>query len=110
MQLSLGSLLPVTREVQDYILLYQYKNIPYEIHLIDSPGFDDDSTDDVDILHNIAEYLNTTYKLKERLAGVLYLHDITKNKMGGSGTRNIRMLEKMIGMDKFKYCTVLTTK
>lgn len=100
----------VTREVQDYVLFYQYKEIFYEIHLIDSPGFDDDITGDVDILSNIAEYVNTTYKLKERLAGVLYLHDITKARMGGVGKRNIRMLEKMIGVEKFKYCTILTTK
>lgn len=102
--------MPVTREVQDYVLCYQYQDVPYEIHLIDSPGFDDDITGDVDILSNIAEYVNTTYKLKERLAGVLYLHDITKTRMGGVGKRNIRMLEKMIGVEKFKYCTILTTK
>ena len=54
--------------------------------------------------------MNTNYKLKERLAGVLYLHDITKAKMGGVGQRNIRMLENMIGLEKFNNCTIVTTK
>ncbi|KAL9608269.1 MAG: hypothetical protein Q9167_006893 [Letrouitia subvulpina] len=104
-----GTLL-VTEEVQDYILLYAFQGTTYEVHLIDSPGFDDDVVGDVDVLKNIADYVNLTYKLKERLAGVLYLHDITKAKMGGVGKRNIRMLEQMIGVDKFNNCTIVTTK
>ena len=84
--------------------------MPYEIHLIDSPGFDDDFIGDADVLSSIADYVNTNYKLKERLAGVLYLHDITKARIGGVGQRNIRMLENFIGLEKFNYCTIVTTK
>lgn len=65
---------------------------------------------DAEVLSKIADYMNTNYKLKERLAGVLYLHDITKGKVGGVGQRNIRMLEKMIGGEKFDNCTLVTTK
>lgn len=36
----------------------------YEIHLIDSPGFDNGSLADVQILSLIAAYVNTTYRLK----------------------------------------------
>ena len=107
--LTLKTLL-VTEEVQDYVLLNVVQGITYEVHLIDSPGFDDDIVGDVEVLESITAYVNLTYKLKERLAGVLYLHDITKAKMGGVGRRNIRMLEKMIGLDKFKNCTIVTTK
>lgn len=89
-------------EVQDYILNYIHKNILYEIHLIDSPGFDDGSLLDSQVLSRIATYLNTNYKCKQRLAGVLYLHDITKAKVGGVGERNLRMLENMIGSGKYK--------
>ena len=65
---------------------------------------------DAEVLSKIADYLNTNYKLKERLAGVLYLHDITKAKVGGVAQRNIRMLENMIGGEKFDNCTLVTTK
>lgn len=82
----------------------------YEVHLIDSPGFDDDASADAEVLSSIAEYVNFNYMLKERLAGVLYLHDITRAKMGGVGKRNIRMLEQMIGVEKFPNCTIVTTK
>lgn len=100
----------MTQEVQDYVLLYQHKSVPYEIHLIDSPGFDDGSIVDAEVLSRIALYVNTQYKLKHRLAGVLYLHDITKTKMGGVAQRNLRMLEKMIGMNMCDNCTLVTTK
>ena len=100
----------MTKDVQDYILFYQHRGTPYEIHLIDSPGFDDDVIGDADVLSSIADYVNTNYKLKEQLAGVLYLHDITKARIGGVGQRNIRMLEKLIGLEKFNNWTVVTTK
>lgn len=99
-----------TQEVQDYILDYYHKGVLYEIHLIDSPGFDDGALIDTDVLSRIAAYVNTNYKLKQRLAGVLYLHDITKTKVGWTGKRNLRMLENMIGTDAYSHCTLVTTK
>ena len=41
---------------------------------------------------------------------MLYLHDITKDKVGGVGVRNLRLLEKIIGIEDFKNCTLVTTK
>ncbi|KAL8628036.1 hypothetical protein Q9189_006287 [Teloschistes chrysophthalmus] len=108
--LNVGGGADMTVEVQDYVLLYAAHGITYEIHLIDSPGFDDDIMGDVEVLKNIATYINITYKMKETLAGVLYLHDITKAKIGGVGKRNIRMLERLIGLDKFENCAIVTTK
>ena len=100
----------VTKEVQDYILYYQHKGVLYEIHFIDSPGFDDGALADVECLKRIADYVNTTYRLKQNLAGVLYLYDITKGKIGRAGLTNLRMLEKMIGEKDFPSCTFITTK
>ena len=98
--------------VEDYIFDYRepHSNKHYEVHLIDSPGFDDGSMSDSVVLSRIAAFVNTTYKLKHTLAGVVYLHDITKQKLGGVGLRNIRLLENMIGIDKWDNCTLVTTK
>lgn len=93
-----------TQEVQDYILYYQHNGVLYEIHLIDSPGFDDGARFDTDVLSPIAAYV------KQRLAGVLYLHDITKTEVGLTGKRSLRMLENMIGTDAYSHCTLVTTK
>lgn len=96
--------------MQDYILHYQDKGTLYEIHLIDTPGFDDGNVDDTEVLSRIAEYVNTLYKLNNRLAGVLYLHDITKAKVGGAGKQVIRMLEEMVGKEEYINCKLATTK
>ncbi|KAL8868084.1 MAG: hypothetical protein Q9174_005229 [Haloplaca sp. 1 TL-2023] len=107
-----GDLDSVTDKVQDYIVNIPLRgsNIIYEVHLIDSPGFDDGTVADCKVLTRIADFVNTHYKLKNTLAGVLYLHDITKAKMGGVGERNLRMLENMVGNDKWDNCTLVTTK
>ena len=96
--------------MQDYVLDYRQGNILYEIHLIDSPGFDDGTHLDAEVLSRIATYVNNTYKLKQTLAGVIYLHDISIGKLGGVGQRNLRMLENLIGIDKWDNCTLVTTK
>ena len=96
--------------VQDYILYYRHEGVLYEIHLIDTPGFDDGVLTDANVLQRIADYVNTTYRLKRKLAGVLYLHDITKTKVGGVALRNLRMLEGLIGMEACDNCALITTK
>ena len=100
----------MTQAVHDCILYYLHHGITYEIHLIDSPGFDDGTVTDARVLSRIAEYVNINYKLKKRLAGVLYLRDITKDKVGESGQRNLRILENMIGQEKWDNCILVTTK
>ncbi|KAL8720541.1 MAG: hypothetical protein Q9225_002611 [Loekoesia sp. 1 TL-2023] len=105
-----GNLDSVTESVQDYVVNIRQGQIVYQVHLIDSPGFDDGSAADVVVLKGIANFVNTHYALGKTLAGVLYLHDITKAKMGGVGQRNLRMLEQMVGDDKWDNCTLVTTK
>ena len=100
----------MTQDVQDYVLDYRQGNILYEIHLIDSPGFDEGTHVDAEVLSRITTYVNNTYKLKQTLAGVIYLHDISVGKLGSVGQRNLRMLEKMIGIDEWDNRTLVTTK
>lgn len=105
-----GEMDGVTQDVQDYIFHHQHDGVRYEIHLIDTAGFDDGTIVDSEVLSRVANYVNMTYLLKRTLAGVLYLHDITKGKMGGVGQRNLRMLENMIGVEGWDHCILVTTK
>ena len=41
---------------------------------------------------------------------MLYLHDITKDRIGGTGVRNIRLLEDLLGRAYWDRCTLVTTK
>lgn len=69
----------------------------YSVTLIDTPGFDDTSRSDADILSTIADYLSTMFKAKNQLSGVIYLHRITDNRMGGTALRNFRMFMALCG-------------
>lgn len=57
------------------------------IAFTDSPGFDDGVANDAEVLSRIAAYINAIHKLKQLVAGVLYLHDITREKMEGVSVR-----------------------
>lgn len=97
------------------MFIYKHMREIYEIHFIDSPDFDNGgivngAIYDAEALSHISDCVNTNHLLKRRLAGVLYVHDITKAKVGGVAQQNIRMLEQMIGQANFNNCTLVTTK
>jgi hypothetical protein len=100
-----------TKNVQEYILVMENNaGVPLEVHLIDTPGFDDDFDADADVLHKVASWINAIFhNEKERISGVLYLHDITLGRIRGSGLRNLEMLPKFLGQDQLEFCTLVTT-
>ena len=95
-----------TTEVAEYILYLD----DYEIHLINTPGFDGPEKTDTEVLDGIANMVNTIYQSQEPMAGILYLHDISRAKMGAGGERSIRLLEGLLGKLNFADCTLVTTK
>jgi len=78
------------------------------IVLLDTPGFDDTRKTDLEILQIIAQWLMDAYKLHVTLAGVLYLHRITDNRMAGAPHRNLQMFGSLCG-DKAARGVVLVT-
>ncbi|KXX80814.1 Reticulocyte-binding protein 2 a [Madurella mycetomatis] len=79
-----------------------------DIFLIDTPGFDDTHRSDTDILREVADWLNQSYQAKIKLAGIVYLHRIQDNRVGGSGMKNLRMFKQLCGEDGLS-CVVLAT-
>ncbi|KAF7974375.1 hypothetical protein HWV62_12346 [Athelia sp. TMB] len=77
--------------------------------LIDTPGFDDTFLSDADILIDIAKWLNTTYKRKILLKGILYLHRITDNRMSASALRNSDMFRHLCGDAGLENVILVTT-
>ncbi|KDQ53007.1 hypothetical protein JAAARDRAFT_39720 [Jaapia argillacea MUCL 33604] len=65
--------------------------------LVDTPGFDDTKKTDTEILKMIGNWLAKTYGNKVKLAGILYLHRISDNRMSGSPLKNLRMFGKLCG-------------
>ncbi|KAH7924248.1 hypothetical protein BV22DRAFT_520655 [Leucogyrophana mollusca] len=72
------------------------------ISLIDTPGFDDTSRKDTDILKLIAAYLQNTYEQGAKLAGVIYMHRISDFRMGGTSKRNFAMFRELCGESNLK--------
>jgi hypothetical protein len=51
-----------------------------------------------------------SYEQKSRLIGVLYLHDITNARMGGTAVRNVKMFNSVVGEAAAKNVVIVTTK
>ncbi|KAK7690432.1 hypothetical protein QCA50_005530 [Cerrena zonata] len=79
------------------------------IILIDTPGFDDTTISDTDILKMIGLHLQTAYEQGVTLSGILYLHRISDPRMGGISRRNFNMFRKLCGDDTLKNVLLVTT-
>ncbi|KAI5994304.1 hypothetical protein EDC04DRAFT_2910550 [Pisolithus marmoratus] len=78
------------------------------VTLIDTPGFDDTTRSDTDILSSIAAYLSNTYEHGAKLAGVIYMHRISDFRMGGTSKRNFRLFRELCGDNSLKNVTIVT--
>lgn len=65
--------------------------------LIDTPGFDDTYRSDTEVLQDVTYFLGQVYMQKLELAGIIYLHRITDNRLGGSALRNLNMFQALCG-------------
>lgn len=79
------------------------------VHLVDTPGFDDDKLSDVDILKEISSWLFASYQYNIRLNGLLYLHRITDPRMQGSARKNLTVFKSLCGLDALRQVTLVTT-
>ena len=65
--------------------------------LVDTPGFDDTSKTDIEVLRQLANWLSASYHSGVLLAGLIYIHRIMDVRLGGSGLRNLLMFRKLLG-------------
>ena len=76
------------------------------MHLINTPGFNDDNLNDSDILLEIVGYLKTGVQL----SGIIYLHPISDGRIGGTGKRNLELLQNLVGQENMGNVKLITTK
>ncbi|KAF5359186.1 hypothetical protein D9756_003430 [Leucocoprinus leucothites] len=81
----------------------------FDVHFVDTPGFDDTSRSDIEILQGIADWLEKTYQKGIQVSGILYLHRITDNRMPNSLLRNLDLLQKLCGRDALPNVRLVTT-
>jgi len=79
------------------------------IALVDTPGFADTSISDTDVLKMIAGFMETSYQDGVLLSGIIYLHQITHNRVEGPSLRNIDMFQRLCGDSGLKNVILATT-
>ena len=82
----------------------------FNIHLIDTPGFDNSIRSDAEILMTIATYLSAMYKSKKRLDGIVYISPITDTRMSGSAVGNLDRLSMLVGDEALSEVVLVTSK
>lgn len=77
--------------------------------LVDTPGFDDTSRSDSDVLKELAKHLAAAYKSKIILTGLIYLHRIMDTRFSGASGRNLRTFKKLTGDENLGSVVLATT-
>lgn len=80
-----------------------------EVALVDTPGFDDTTRSDAEILEEIVQFLCAQYELGIALKGIIYMHRITDNRMTGSAQRYFEMFMRLCGDQNLENVVLLTT-
>jgi hypothetical protein len=76
---------------------------------MDTPGFDDASRSDGDVLHDISYLLGQLDRSKKTLAGIIYIHPLPNSRFPGSVLKNLRIFKKLCGGDDFARIVLATT-
>jgi hypothetical protein len=79
------------------------------VHLIDTPGFDDSSRSDVQVLQDIAHWLSYSFKNGIRLSGIIFIHRISDQRVQGSARRNLLMFKKLCGEKAYQSVVLATS-
>ncbi|PTB58148.1 hypothetical protein M431DRAFT_78458, partial [Trichoderma harzianum CBS 226.95] len=95
-----------TADVEDVEFMF---NDHVCVHLIDTPGFDDTSRSDVEVLQNIAVWLSDSFEHGTKLSGIIYLHRIIDVRMAGSALRNLSMFKKLCGENAYSSVVLATS-
>lgn len=79
------------------------------VAIVDTPGFDDTTRSDAEILDEIVQFLCFQYQLGISLKGIIYMHRITDNKMQGTAYRYFEMFKRLCGDRNMANVVLLTT-
>ncbi|KAH7184576.1 uncharacterized protein B0J16DRAFT_355286 [Fusarium flagelliforme] len=79
------------------------------VYLVDTPGFDDTSRNDTEILKEIAFFFSQIYQKNVQLAGIIYLHRISDNRLSGTALKNLDMFKQLCGKNAFGHVVLCTS-
>ncbi|KAG8761840.1 hypothetical protein FRC11_012755 [Ceratobasidium sp. 423] len=79
-----------------------------DICLVDTPGFDDSSMEDIKVLEKIGDFMARTYHSEQLFAGIIYMHRITDIRFSGIARKNFRVFRKLCGPNAMKNLIICT--
>ncbi|KAI0541870.1 hypothetical protein GGR58DRAFT_455384 [Xylaria digitata] len=79
------------------------------VYLVDTPGFDDTSSNHKEVLQKLAAWLETTYSSCIKLSGILYLHRNDQKRLHPSVINNLSLFESLFSDDALKKVVLVTT-
>lgn len=79
------------------------------VRLIDTPGFDDTSRSDTDILNAILVQLASLCQTDQRFLGIIFLHRITDVRLAGSANKIFGILQGLCGPGNYHRIILGTT-
>lgn len=99
------------RSCTSQVAAYSFKHGPYDVYLVDTPGFNDTTRSETEVLKEIADWLEITYREPRhiKLSGIIYLQSIGDTKMYGSTMRNLKMFRQLVGDQPLKNVVLATT-
>ncbi|KAK0651102.1 P-loop containing nucleoside triphosphate hydrolase protein [Cercophora newfieldiana] len=80
-----------------------------DVFLVDTPGFDDTNRSDALVLGDVADWLNRSFQTGVKISGIIYLHRITDNRVGGSAAKNLVIFKKLLGEAGYSCVVIATT-
>ncbi|TCD68117.1 hypothetical protein EIP91_011482 [Steccherinum ochraceum] len=78
------------------------------MRLVDTPGFDDTTKSDTEILRMIADHLAADYRQDKKLSGIIYMHRISDLRMSGVSKRNFSMYRNLCGEKTLRNVVIVT--
>ncbi|KAK6358331.1 hypothetical protein TWF730_007677 [Orbilia blumenaviensis] len=94
-----------TKEVAWYSAVVGSKGF----YMLDTPGFDDSYMSDFEILEGLTKELAAIYNSARPLTGIIYVHDVSKEKMGGTSHKSLRTFQKLVGEQSMQNIVLVTT-
>ncbi|GLB39699.1 putative 50S ribosome-binding GTPase [Lyophyllum shimeji] len=105
-----GDIDACTEEVQAAVVAHP-QDPAYRIVFVDTPGLDSTTAPDENLLHRIADWLNNSYKKDSRLAGIVYLFEITQPRVRAPLVlKNLAYFDKLCGSTATKNVILASTK
>lgn len=106
---QLDSLHPLTRIGTERCALIPVRLPDRDIIFVDTPGFDDTTRSDSEILESISETLVGQYELGYLLRGIIFVHQISERRLKGSDVKNLELFQKICGDLALKNVVLVTS-